>query len=126
MRRFLLTSAASRGVGLSNFSQLIEQMRKEARIFVALPVKVYVSQSSNEFQPACTYEISYKGARLVQIKGIVVDQEVWVQRQTRKAKYRVVWIGQEGTEQKGQIGLECLEADKLIWDEEVAQKLAKP
>ena len=110
---------------MGSFTKLMEQMRKEPRLFVALPVKVYLSESGNESQPACTYEISYKGARLVQIKGISVGQEIWVQRQTRKGKYKVVWIGQDGTDQMGQIGLECIDPEKTIWEQELAQKLSK-
>ena len=111
---------------MSSFTQLIERIRKEPRLFVALPIKIYFTESSNEFQMACTYEISYKGARLMQIKGVTqIGQEVWVQRQIRKAKYKVLWIGRDGTEQQGQIGLECIEPEKIIWEKELAQKLAK-
>jgi predicted secreted Zn-dependent protease len=112
---------------MSSFTKLIESMRKEPRLLVALPVKVYFAESSREFQMACTYEISYKGARLAQVKGITqVGQEVWVQRQMCKAKYKVVWVGKDGTEQQGQVGLECVEPEEIIWEKELVQRLAKP
>ena len=35
-----------------------------------------------------------------------VGQTIWLQRQNRRARYKVAWIGQEGTSLHGQVGVE--------------------
>ena len=60
------------------------------------------------------------GARLVTVSGITkVGQDIWLQRHTRRAKYRVIWIGEPLTVQAGQIGVETLEPANVIWENEL-------
>ena len=60
------------------------------------------------------------GARLVTVSGITkVGQDIWLQRHTRRAKYRVIWIGERDTVQAGQIGVETLEPANVIWENEL-------
>ena len=61
------------------------------------------------------------GARLVTVSGITkVGQDIWLQRHTRRAKYRVIWIGERDTVQAGQIGVETLEPANVIWENELS------
>src|SRR6266850_1590518 len=69
--------------------------RREKRLHLAVPVKVFPDVAGVETQACCTYEISTTGARLVAPPGITrVGQIIWLQRQNRRAKYKVIWIGE--------------------------------
>ena len=75
-------------------------------------------------QLCCTYEISMVGARLVAVSGITkVGQDIWLQRHSKRAKYRVIWIGQPDTAQAGQIGVEVLEPANSIWENELRVRI---
>jgi len=101
--------------------------RRGRRLHLALPVKVFPDASSLDFQTCCTYEISLIGARLVTPIGIKeVGQVVMLQRHNRRAKFKVTWIGKPGTAQAGQVGLETLEPQNVIWDNELRAKLSRP
>ena len=91
-----------------------------------MPVKVFPDIASIESQNCCTYEISTTGARLVMPPGIkTVGQTIWLQRQNRRARYRVAWIGQEGTSQQGQVGVETLEPGNVIWEPEIKARIMR-
>lgn len=96
----------------------------ENRVHIAVPVKVFPDTRSVESHTCCTYEISIKGARLVAPPGIrEVGQEIWLQRQNRRAKYRVAWIGEAGTAHASQVGVETLEPGNIIWENEIRARL---
>ena len=100
--------------------------RHEKRLHLAVPVKVFPDIASFESQNCCTYEISTSGARLVAPPGIKsVGQTIWLQRQNRRARYRVAWIGQEGTSQQGQVGVETLEPANVIWEPEIKARIMR-
>jgi hypothetical protein len=95
----------------------------EKRIHLALPIRVYTWDASFRQQTlqACTYDISSKGARLVGLNGPREAGEVLsLERGKNKALFRIVWIGERGSPQQGQIGVESIEPDKAIWDAELA------
>src|SRR5690349_3997849 len=95
----LPSSAAKTG------SQAVDT-RQEQRLHIAVPVKVFPDIRSAEWQTCCTYEISMIGARLASMAAInKVGQVIWIQRLNRRAKYKVIWIGQSGTSQAGQVGV---------------------
>jgi hypothetical protein len=60
----------------------------------------------------------------MKIDGVGEGDILWIARHTRRAKFRVVWVGTLGSERDGQIGVECLEPDKFIWDDDLRGKLA--
>ncbi|HWZ45680.1 MAG TPA: PilZ domain-containing protein [Candidatus Saccharimonadales bacterium] len=94
--------------------------RREKRIHVAVPVKVFLDPNNTSCQLCCTYEISLIGARLVAVAGVAeVGQTIWLQRHSKRAKYRVIWIGTPGTGHSGQIGVEALEPASVIWENEL-------
>lgn len=66
---------------------------------------------------ACTLDVSRKGALLANVKGLQgTGQLIAVRRRTSEASFRVVWIGLPQTPCEGQIGVECVDPDKIIWD----------
>ena len=102
------------------------EKRHEKRLHIAVPVKVFPDITSIESQNCCTYEISTHGARLVAPPGIkVVGQTIWLQRQSRRARYKVVWIGEPGTSLSGQVGVETLEPSNVIWEPEIKSRVMK-
>lgn len=94
--------------------------RREKRINVAVPVKVFLEPNSQTCQLCCTYEISMIGARLVAVSGITrVGQTLWLQRHSKRARYQVIWIGEPSTSHAGQVGVETLEPGNVIWENEL-------
>lgn len=100
--------------------------RRQRRVHVAVPVKVFADVASPDFQTCCTYEISTIGARLVAPLGIrETGQMIMLQRHNRRARYKVVWIGKPNTAEAGQVGVEALDPNNVIWESEIKTRLAK-
>src|ERR1051325_5063156 len=100
--------------------------RHEKRLHLAVPVKVFPDITSIESQNCCTYEISTSGARLVAPPGIKnMGQIIWLQRQNRRAKYKVIWIGETGTSLEGQVGVESMEPANVIWETEIKARIMR-
>lgn len=104
--------------------QGLSPQRNERRINAVLPIKISPHDDPQRARPACTCEISTRGAKLMKIDGVGEGDILWIMRHTRRAKFRVMWVGRSGTELDGQIGVESLEPDKFIWDDELRGKLA--
>jgi hypothetical protein len=114
------TSAAATSVAAA------PDKRQEKRLNLAVPIKVFPDVASPDSQNCCTYEISTTGARLVAPPGIkAVGQTVWLQRHNRRARYKVAWIGQEGTSLQGQVGVESLEPANVIWEPEIKARIMR-
>jgi hypothetical protein len=97
--------------------------RNEKRISVALPVRVtyYDSESKPRLEMACTYDISSHGARLTGLRCVKEAGEiVTIERGRSKAYCRVVWIGESNSHLQGQVGLQCVEAEKMLWCAELS------
>ncbi len=78
------------------------------------------------FQTARTSEVSVKGARLEGITCLKqVGEVIGVQHGNQKARFRVVWIGEKGTPEQGQVGITCLDSDKCIWAEALQETETK-
>lgn len=93
--------------------------RRHKRASLAIPVRVSrrLQEGATSSQMACTLDITPDGARLNGIYSVEMPGEVIaVERGKNKAYFRVVWIGQRGTAQAGQLGVQCIEPDKNIWD----------
>src|SRR5579872_1337382 len=98
------------------------EIRRESRVTAALPVTVEFADASAP-QTVCTYDGSQNGARIARPRGeVLVDQTFWLIRKMRKALHRVVWIGSESY-RNGQIGVECVQDGKRIWDDELQKTL---
>jgi hypothetical protein len=100
--------------------------RQVKRLHLAVPVKVFPDVASLDSQNCCTYEISTNGARLVAPPGVkTVGQTIYLQRQNRRARYKVMWIGQAGTSLEGQVGVETLEPGNVIWEPEIKARIMR-
>jgi hypothetical protein len=93
--------------------------RRQSRVFVELPVQIWgMDANSRPFtQSASVRSISSGGATLqgvdVRLKpGDLLD----VQYQGSRTQFRVVWLGQPGTEIEGEVGLESTSAETKLWD----------
>jgi hypothetical protein len=100
--------------------------RHEKRLHIAVPVKVFPDVGSSDSHNCCTYEISNQGARLVAPPGVkAIGQTIWLQRHNRRAKYKVMWIGEAGTSLSGQVGVESLEPGNVIWEPEIKTRISR-
>ena len=97
--------------------------RQNPRVPAAVRVVVRGTAPNPFIHTAYTVDISRTGARLDGV-GYLVKPGVTVEVKRRwhgRARYRVVWVGQIGTEQANQLGLVCLDAEKNIWDLKLPQ-----
>lgn len=95
----------------------------EKRVHLALPIRVYTWDANfrQQILQACTYDISSKGARIIGLSGPREAGEVMsLERGKNKALFRIVWIGERGSPQHGQIGVESIEPEKVIWETELS------
>lgn len=102
----------------------LAQPRRENRVSAVLPIKISPQSEPNRVRPACTCEISFRGAKLMKIEGIVEGDILWIVRNSRRAKFRVIWVGGSEADRAGQIGVETLEPDKFIWDDDLRGRLS--
>ena len=93
--------------------------RRQSRVFVELPVQIWgMDANSRPFtQSASIRSISGRGATLqgvdVKLKaGDVLD----VQYDGAKSQFRIVWLGNPGTEIEGEVGLESTSPEIKLWD----------
>ncbi len=92
--------------------------RKEYRITKAIRVWVRgMDRNGQKFaQSAFAIDFSRHGARLEGIGYLTWPGEtIEVKRRWRTARFRVLWVGDKGTPQAGQVGLYALEPNKNIW-----------
>ena len=96
---------------------------RELRIHTALPVRLtWADDEKTSTLSVCTIDVSQKGARLTGVKGVKAPgQLIAIRRKTSEAQFRVVWVGKPQTPHEGQVGVECVEADKIIWDVDFAK-----
>jgi hypothetical protein len=96
--------------------------RTDKRVHVALPIRVtyWDEEKKPGLEMACTYDISAHGARISSLRFVnKVGEIVAVERGRNKAFCRVVWVGDENSKPHGQIGLQCVEPDRTLWDPEL-------
>src|SRR6266849_5176436 len=119
-------------VGLA-FKQPISDFWKKSRKKPRVPktfrviVKGTDSRGHPFAQSAYTVDLSQDGARLDGIGFLTSPgQTIEVRRLWRKARFRVVWIGQVGTTESNQVGLFGLQAEKNIWRVALPKSAAAP
>lgn len=96
--------------------------RLDKRIHVALPIRVtyWDSESKPRLEMACTYDISSRGARVTGLRCVKQAGEIIVvQRGINKSFCRVVWVGEGGSELNGQVGIQCVESERMMWENEL-------
>jgi hypothetical protein len=98
--------------------------RGEKRIHVALPIRVTYWDRNNQpcLDLACTYDISAHGARVTGLRFVKEAGEIIaVERGRSKAFCRVVWVGEPNSELRGQVGIQCVEAQRGVFESEVRE-----
>jgi len=98
-----------------NLAEHTIHQRREPRIAVSLPVEVW----DEEHQLTTSMiDVSHRGAR---IDGIAFDlkagEVVHLVSAGVEARFRVIWVGELGTPQEGQIGLQSLKTDNCLPDQ---------
>ena len=96
--------------------------RKEERVRIELPIRLYRTTRGLKLQLAHTVDISNSGARIAGLEEpLELGEIVKVECGNREAPFRVMWIGAPGTVNVGQVGLECLAADADLWKLNLSQ-----
>ncbi|HET8924922.1 MAG TPA: hypothetical protein VFN26_18225 [Candidatus Acidoferrum sp.] len=108
-------------VGLA-FKQPISNFWKKTRRVPRVPKTLHVVVKGTDAkghpfsQTACTVDLSQDGARLDGIGFLTAPgQTIEVRRGWRKARFRVIWIGQVGSTESNQVGVFGLQSEKNIW-----------
>jgi len=91
---------------------------REQRTLMKLSVRLWGMDTAGKLfsLEAFTLDITPRGARIEGItcflqRGAIIGIEC---KQSR-ARFRVAWVGQPGTDLHGQIGVHCVEPGKYIW-----------
>jgi hypothetical protein len=98
--------------------------RTEVRIAKHVPVLVHGTdgRGSPFTVGAQTHDISGSGACLSGLNGVgVPGTKLDIEFQGRKARYRIQWVGKEGTARANQVGLRCLEPGNYIWEQHLPE-----
>jgi len=93
--------------------------RRDPRIEAKLPIRVAGIDVDGRpvLQKAATRNISRGGALLEGIEGRFKPEEiVSLTYKNNKARFRVSWIGEIGTDRAGQMAVQSVDATKCIWD----------
>jgi len=87
--------------------------RREKRTSVAMPVLMDRGAEGADFLPtnAVTLDVTSRGARVQLQSDWAVGEVIWVERQSKRAQFRVVWVGDQGSAKQQQIGIECVEPE---------------
>ena len=96
--------------------------RIDKRIHVCLPIRVtyWDADAKPHLEMGCTYDISPHGARLTGLRCVKETGEVLaIERGKNKALCRVAWIGEPNSQLRGQVGVQCIEEGKVLWEAEL-------
>jgi hypothetical protein len=88
------------------------EQRKSKRTKMVLPVKVSISGATHL---AHTFDLTYVGARIGGLRAeIKPDQIISLQRGSKKANFRVVWV-QQLSPNEVQAGVQAVEKQSNFW-----------
>src|ERR1700730_17169166 len=93
--------------------------RREPRIKARLQVRIAGIDASGRplLQMVMTRDISRQGALLEGLRSRFKPGEIIsVSYNNNKARFRVIWIGDTGTNRAGQMGVQSIDPAKCIWD----------
>ncbi|MGA7171346.1 MAG: PilZ domain-containing protein, partial [Candidatus Sulfotelmatobacter sp.] len=93
----------------------------EKLVHLALPVRLTYMQNGERsgLEMACTYDIHPHGARLVSFREVKVGDLITVERGRNKSVCQVVWTGDPNSPLRGQFTVECVEGNRIPWEEEL-------
>lgn len=98
--------------------------RTDKRIRVALPIRVtcWNSNQKPSVEMACTYDISARGARVTSLRSVQAAGDIIaIERGRNRVFCRVVWVGEANSELQGQVGLQCVESERVMWENELRE-----
>jgi hypothetical protein len=98
--------------------------RSEVRVAKRVPILVHgTDPGGSPFRiPAKTLDISGSGASLTGLNGVgMPGTRIEIEYQGRKARYRIQWVGKDGTKLANQVGVRCLEPGNFIWGVELPE-----
>jgi hypothetical protein len=97
--------------------------RYDRRVHVALPVRVtfWDAEKRPRVEIACTYDISARGARLGGLRAPRLGEVIAIERGRNRTLCRVIWIGAGESGVKDQVGVRCVESEKLLWEPELRE-----
>lgn len=104
---------------MSHETELSNSAPVQKLIHLALPVRLIHSGDRGNPELACTYDIHPRGARLLSTREVKVGDLVTVERGRLKSVCRVVWTGDPKSALRGQFTVECIEAGRIAWEEEL-------
>jgi hypothetical protein len=93
--------------------------RREPRIQARLQVRIAGIDADGRplLQMVMTRNISRQGALLEGVRGTFKTGEtISVSYNNNKARFRVSWVGDAGTNKAGQMGMQSIDPAKCIWD----------
>jgi len=93
--------------------------RRDPRIQARLQVRIAGIDANGRplLQVVMTRDISRQGALLDGIQGTFeLGEIISVSYKNNKARFRVAWMGDTGTDRAGQIGVQSIDPAKCIWD----------
>lgn len=120
--RFIEENRQRTGSTLKENTSKPSAERQKKRLQLALPIRVTYWDDTQKpcLEIACTYDISEQGARVTGLRCVKEAGEVIaIERGKNKAFCRVVWVGEPNSELAGQIGLQCVESDRTLWEAEL-------
>src|SRR6267378_4298720 len=93
--------------------------RRDPRIQARLQVRIAGIDANGRplLQVVMTRDISRQGALLDGIQGTFKPGEIIsVSYKNNKARFRVTWVGDTGTDRAAHIGVQIVDSAKCIWD----------
>jgi PilZ domain len=103
--------------------------QRESRADIALRVQLWGTNSNGRpfIEAACALNISQKGFQLEKIRArLRAGDIVWLVYGGKKARFRVVWVGEGDTPREHHVGLLLAERSSSLWGHEVASALGEP
>jgi hypothetical protein len=93
--------------------------RKKNRVKMVLAIRIAGRDiSGNKFEVLThTLDISLTGVRVGGMEKTLLEKGdvVEVQRKHRKAKFKVAWVGENGSQRTGHVGLQSVDAPREFW-----------
>lgn len=87
--------------------------RREKRTAVAMPILMDNERQNPDatLRSGVTLDVTSRGARVQLQSDWKIGETIWVERQNKRARFRVVWVGAQGAAKQQQIGIECVEPE---------------
>ncbi len=89
-----------------------------------VPVRIWGSTSEDKpfSERVCTVNISGRGARLRGVRARLAEGDfIGLQYRSRQARFQVVWVAESDMSGESDVGIECLEPEKDIWQTDLPE-----